>query len=134
MANKANLPKRVKKANAAQLFASVQSYDKNGNAKVVIVPGTQGKLYHVILRRKPFTTELHLLVNGQMVKAKHTSQVTYHCLSAIQAAADEQGYKVTWTANEKDAHNLSNLGGKVFKVTAFDNPTSVMWGVMREEK
>lgn len=139
MANKQNLPNRVARANAAQMFASVQSYDKQDKVKTVVLPGTDGKQYLVIIRRKivnkkrTITTELFLLVDNQLVKTNYSRQITYHTMATIQIAADEQGYKVTWTANKQDAKNLSNLGGTVFKVTAFDNPTSVMWGVMKEK-
>ena len=63
MCNKDNLPERVEKAKAAMLFAKVSQYDTGGKVKAVFVPGSEGKQYRVIIRRKAgsMTTELSLI-------------------------------------------------------------------------
>lgn len=134
MCNKANLKNRVKQAQAAMNFAKVMQYTPEGKIKTVIVPGHDGKQYHVILRRGKrgkLTTELNLLVNGSLLKTHYTAQITYHCLSVVMLAAQEQGYKVTWTANQEDAERLSNFGGRVFAVSCWENRSNKMYGVMK---
>lgn len=134
MCNKNNLPNRVKKAKAAMMFASYK-YDKDGKLKSVVIPGSNGKTYQVIIRRnRGMSTELILLVNGFQTKPSHAAQVTYHQMAAVMLAANESGYKVTWCANRNDASRLARLGGRVFGVRNFDNPQSKMWAVMKEEK
>ena len=135
MCNKQNLPNRIEKAKAASLFAHVNQYDVEGRVKSVLLPGSNGKQYQVIIRRnRGISTELLLIINGNQTKPKYAAQITYHQMAAIMLAAEEQGYKVTWTANREDAVRLSHLGGKVFNMRNFDNPTNRMWGVMRKEK
>lgn len=136
MCNKQNLPDRVEKAKAAMLFAKVSQYDTDGKVKSVYVPGSEGKQYQVIIRRKngQMSTELLLIVNGNQVKPTYGAQITYHQLSAVMLSAKEQGYNVTWTANREDAVRLSRLGGTVFHFSNHDNPTSLMWGVIRKEE
>lgn len=136
MCNKENLPDRVEKAKAAMLFAKVSQYDTEGRVKAVFVPGSEGKQYQVIIRRKynQLSTELLLIVNNQQVKPSYGAQITYHQMSAVMLSAKEQGYSVTWTANRLDAVKLSNLGGTVFHISNFDNPTNLMWGVMRKNE
>ena len=136
MCNKDNLPERIQKAKAAMLFAKVSQYDTEGKVKAVFVPGSEGKQYQVIIRRKAgsMTTELLLIVNNNSVKPTYAHNLTYHSLAAIMIAAKEQGYNVTWTANRLDAVKLSNLGGTVFHISNHDNPTNIMWGIMRKVK
>ena len=135
MCNKTNLPNRIEKAKAAIHFAAVTQYDRDGKIRSVILPGTNGKQYQVIVRRaNGFSTELLLLVNGNQVKPSYAAQITYHQMAVVMLAAKENGYKISWCANENDAHRLEKLGGKAFRICNFDNPHSVMWGVMKEER
>lgn len=134
MCNKQNLPNRVKKAKSAIAFSKVTQYDKNGNVKVVLLPGSDGKQYQVIIRRyRGISTEQLIVIGNSTIKAGHLAQVTYTQMAAIMIAADEQGYKVTWTANRDDAVRLSRFGGKVFSVRNYDNPNNRMWAVMKKE-
>lgn len=136
MCNKENLPDRVEKAKAAMLFAKVSQYDADGKVKSVLLPGSEGKQYQVIIRRRngQMSTELLLIVNNQAVKPTYGAQITYQQMSAVMLSAKEQGYTITWTANRLDAVKLSNLGGTVFHISNFDNPTNLMWGVMRKNE
>ena len=135
MCNKSNLPNRVAKAKAAMHFAQVTQYDANGKIRSVILPGSNGKTYQVIVRRNGcFSTELLMLVNGHQRKPRYAAQITYHQLTVAMLAAQEAGFKVTWTSNEQDSKNLSNLGGTVFCIKNHDNPNSVMFGIMKKEK
>jgi hypothetical protein len=136
MCNKANLPDRVEKAKSALFFAKINQFDADGKAKSVIVPGSNGKQYQVIIRRLRgvMSTELLLVVNNQAVKPTYCKTMTYHALTAVSLAAKEQGYNVTWTANREDAVRLSRLGGTVFHIYNFDNPQDVMWGVLKSKE
>jgi hypothetical protein len=136
MCNKENLPDRIQKAKAAMLFAKVSQYDTEGKVKSVLLPGSEGRQYQVIIRRKAgqMSTELLLIANNSQIKPTYGAQITYHQMSAVMLSAKEQGYTVTWTANRIDAVKLSNLGGTVFHISNFDNPTNMMWGVLRKVK
>ena len=128
MCNKDNLPKRVEKAKAAMLFAKVSQYDTEGKVKAVFVPGSEGRQYQVIIRRRngQMSTELLLIVNNSQLKPTYGAQITYHQMATVMLSAKEQGYTVTWTANRLDAVKLSNVGGTVFHISNFDNPTNFM--------
>ena len=134
MCNKENLSERVEKAKAAMLFAKVSQYNTEGKVKSVLLPGSEGRQYQVIIRRKAgqMSTELLLIANNSQIKPTYGAQITYHQMSAVMLSAKEQGYNVTWTANRLDAVKLSNLGGTVFHISNFDNPTNMMWGVMKK--
>ena len=136
MCNKENLPERIQKAKAAMLFAKVSQYDTEGKVKSVLLPGSEGRQYQVIIRRRngQMSTELLLIVNGNQIKPTYSAQITYHQMAAIMIAAKEPGYTVTWTANRLDAVKLSNFGGTVFHISNFDNPTNMMWGIMKKVK
>ena len=134
MCNKNNLPNRIEKAKAATHFASCK-YDRDGKLKSVVLPGSNGKSYQVIIRRnRGMSTELILLVNGFQTKPSYAAQVTYHQMAAVMLAASKSGYRVTWCANRDDAARLARLGGRVFGVRNHDNPQSKMWAVMKERK
>ena len=128
MCNKDNLPERIQKAKAAMLFAKVSQYDTEGKVKSVLLPGSEGRQYQVIIRRRngQMSTELLLIVNNSQLKPTYGAQITYHQMSAVMLSAKEQGYTVTWTANRLDAVKLSNLGGTVFHISNHDNPTNFM--------
>lgn len=132
MCNHENLPNRVKKANAAMLFAKVEQYDSKGRVAVVQVPGSNGKVYHVEIKRGK-----QLLVNclNENYCDCQSSVVCYHAMAAIQVAAKGQGYTVVWCANEQHAKKLANLGGKAVEVARVKNPyAGKMFGVIREVK
>lgn len=134
MCNKNNLPSRVEKARAAIHFVKVTQYDRDGRVKVVIVPGSQSRQYQVILRRdEKFSSEVNLLVNGQIVapewKALH---ISYHTMAAVEIAASENGYKVTWFASEGDARRYARFGGQVCKIHNFNNPNVYEWFVINK--
>lgn len=136
MCNKTNLPERVEKAKAALNFSKINQYDTDGKVKSVIVPGSEGKQYQVIIRRNRgvMSTELLLVVNNQTVKPAYCKTLTYHSLTAVMIAAKEQGYEVVWTANREDAVRLSRIGGTVFHIYNYDNPQELMWGVLKAKE
>lgn len=133
MCNRENLPARVDRANAAQHFAKIEQRDARGLVRVVSVPGSQMRHYRVIIRRNgTISTELNLVVNGQLQKPKYAAQVTYHQMAALQVAAQEARTKIVWCASEGRARRLSNIKGTAFRVVNHDNPHEEMWGVYRD--
>ncbi|MBD3268535.1 hypothetical protein GF373_17845 [bacterium] len=136
MCNKKNLPSRITKAKAAIAFAKVTQCNKEGQIKSVVLPGSKGKRYQVIVRRdnKKLSTELLLLTgNCGYVKPQYSAQITYHQMAAIMMAASEAGYKIAWAANYQDAKRLERLGGKLFCLYNHDNPNNIMYGIMKKE-
>ena len=139
MCNKKNLANRVEKASAAVFFSKVEKREKDGRAKVFIVPGSQAKQYQVILRRfvdsetnlQAMSVEVNLLT-GNGTLPLHTPTISYHGMCAVQITAAEANYKVIWCANPEDAQKLSRIGGALFSVSKWKNPTIKMWGVMRK--
>ena len=128
--NRKNLHARVEKAKAAMLFAKVLHYDSDGRVISILLPGTQGKNYHVIIRRRPASVELNLETAMGFVKPYYAHHyITYHAMAAMMVAAREQGYKIQWCASGEDARRLSNIDGIPFRITNHDNPEIKMWGV-----
>jgi hypothetical protein len=117
-------------------FATVTQRDNDGRVRAVILPGSEGKQYHVILRRGPLSAELNLIVNGNLVKPHYAHRtLTYHAMAAVMIAAKEMDYTIAWCANEHDAEKLANLGGKKFVLRNHDNPNrdDCLWGVMHHD-
>ena len=136
MCNKKNLPSRIAKAKAAIAFAKVIQRNKDRQIKSIVLPGSEGKRYQVIIRRdnKRLSTELLLLTgNCGYIKPRYSAQITYHQMAAIMMAANEAGYKIAWAANVNDAKRLERLGGKLFCLHNFDNPSNLMYGIMKKE-
>ena len=132
MCNKQNLKHRVNKAKATLSFISVCQRNVKGQPVAFYVPGSQAKLYHVILKRDggSLVSELHVVVGENIVKTHfgyHT--LTYHSMAAVMFAARESGYRVQWCSCERDATNITNLGGAKFRLRNFDNDANEMWGV-----
>lgn len=126
-----NLTKQVQKARSAQRFASVIQRDHQKRAQSVLVPGSNAKIYRVILRRTPaFTAELNIQTNSGLVKPHFAFKtLTYHAMAAVMVAARENGYTVRWCQTLEDAKNLSNLGGTPFTLYNFDNHANALYGV-----
>lgn len=133
MCNRQNLPNRVAKARAALKFAKVTQCDSDGRIRAAVMPGTEGKQYHIILRRNPLSVELNLIVSGDLVKPHYAHQtITYHGMATVMMAAEEAGYDIAWCASERDADRLENLGGTKFVLRNRDNTNlnDRMYGVM----
>lgn len=134
MVNRANLPNRVEKAKGAVPFIKVLSRDLMGRPKTLLVPGSDAKLYHVIVRRHAgVSTEINIDTGGGLIKPDYAHKnVTYHSMAALMYCARERGFRIRWCADKVDAKNLSNLGGAPFTVTNHDNASSKLYGVYVE--
>lgn len=129
-----SLEKRVTKAQAALNFVNVLQRDRRARVVSVLVPGSKAKTYHVILRRNPvLSCEINIYTPFGLVKPKYARTViTYHAMAAVMLAAKENGFSVSWCANEDDAKNLSNLGGTSFILYNHDNNHVKMYGVYHD--
>lgn len=110
---------RVQKAKQALSFIGVTQRDKNGKPKTLIVPGSNGAKYQVILRRsgRVITAECAKEL-GQLgcENCKGNSHsLCYHSIAAIEFSLREAGFKSHWCETEEDAQRLFNaLGGTIY--------------------
>lgn len=135
------LKDRVIKARHAAPFASVLSTDKDGNVKTAIVPGSDGKRYHVILRRfgGVWSGECRLDCGpaGHIpCKGNAHEYSCYHTITAVIVAAEEAGYHVQFTDAEPKARLLERLGFHAYKLQPWNNGRLVgetVWTLIRKK-
>ena len=132
---KTNLSQRVEIAKSALPFVGIVERDKTGKPKVLLVPGSEGKRYQVILRRVPgivsaecrCETEIgHIPCKGNSLN----ETVCRHSMTAIAKSVDLVGLHISFCQNERDAKKLAKLGGKVYPIVSFQSKGQV-WGVVR---
>lgn len=117
---------RVEKARAGAKFAKITQRDKAGMVRVVVVPGSDGKQYHVILRRHGgiWSGECRLAVGpaGHVpCEGNSNGYACYHCMTAVIVAAEDAGKKVQFTNSEPKARRLERLGMKAFRLQSWNN-------------
>ena len=108
------LSERTTHARAAARFGKVLSRDRDGRVKTVLLPGTDGKQYQVILRRRGgLSTECRLDTgHGHLACAGNSNgHVCYHSIAAVQVASKDAGLSARFCATEKAATRLARLGG-----------------------
>lgn len=126
---------RSSKARASALFGKVLARDKQGRATKVIVPGSEGRQYEVILRRNGHVSgECNLNLGNLGYKPCEGNQhtVCYHVLAAMVLAASVGGQRVNFCESEDHAQTLSRLGMSVYRVTNWPSPqrvshTATLW-------
>lgn len=155
---KNSLLNRRKIAKAAAIFVGVTKFDKNGRPRVLNVPGSEGKEYQVILRRKGrmLTTECCLIAGRNnfvpcqgncRCKDKTKETICYHSMAAVNYAiehkfewdlrqrkyiASESGFKASWCTSEKDAQRLVNMnGGTIFNIKSQQNTNGIAYIVVK---
>lgn len=136
------LKDRVIKARHAVPFAKVMSTDKDGNVKTVIVPGSDGKQYHVILRRHGgvWSGECRLDVGaaGHIPCKGNAHQYScYHCIAAVIVAAEQASYHTQFTDTEPKARLLERLGMKAYRLQPWNNGSlvgEVVWVLVKKRK
>jgi len=150
--------KRKPKSDIASLFVGV-TQEKDGRPKVLVVPGSQGKRYRVILRRS-FTSTAngrmfvisaecavetgagHLSCPGNSPKrGRHT--ICYHSRAAIDFAVENMkkndrwvpsGKKAHWCETYEDAKKISNMTkGQIVLAKSWQSE-GVAWLVVKEQK
>lgn len=125
---------RTTKARAAAMFAKVTERDSDQRAKVILVPGSECKIYQVILRRNGnLSTECNCQTSGGNVACKgntaHT--VCYHSMAALIIAANGNGSEVSFCDNQADADRLSHLGLTVTRITSWQG-SGIIWIAVRK--
>lgn len=113
-------------------LVSITKRDKDGKAKVLVVPGTKGKQYQVILRRSgTWTVECSLITPAGEVACKGNSNgyICYHSLAAIFTAAKECRCCVKVIESRDGADRLARLGGTVYELRSYQG-TGRLWLVV----
>lgn len=136
------LKDRVTKARHAVSFAKVMSTDKDGNVKTIIVPGSDGKRYHVILRRfgGVWSGKCRLEVHGNNhvpCKGNSNGYSCYHTITAVIVAAEQSGYRVQFTDAEPKARLLERLGFHAYKLQPWNNGRlegETVWVLTKKKK
>lgn len=128
-----SLSDRVEKAKAIVRYGlhHVLQRDRDGVVRVVVVPGTEGKQYHVILRRdgEKMTTECRLMIGiGEVDCEGSINGVCYHAVVAVEVAAREKQLHLAWTKCEGDATRRTHLGGKKYEIVSRQSRKS-LWAV-----
>ena len=137
------LRERVQKSKAGARFAKTLSRDRFGRAREVLVPGSKGKRYHVLLKRlaKGLIMAECFCDAGAigMAHCRCTSTVCYHIITAIMHAAKEKGFVVLVPekdkgghGNEANARRLVNLhrGARLMRVISRNAPHAEVWVVV----
>ena len=127
------LKDRAMKARASARFGKVTSRDRDGRVKVVLLPGTDGKQYQVILRRgAALTTECRLDTGHGHLDCKGNSNghVCYHSIAAVALASRDAGLNARFCATERAAKRLARLGGTLVSLNSRQG-TGRLWVVAR---
>lgn len=112
---KQNLLKQKPKASVASQFVGVTKTDKQGRPSNLIVPGSQGKRYEVILRRfnnAVITGECHLDITYGHLDCPGNSNrknqtLCYHVRASIDFALKEQNLDGAWCSDYQSALTLN---------------------------
>lgn len=121
--NEIGLKSRVEKSRAAARFAKVIENDTVGRARLVVVPGSEGKQYTVELIRWDahgmILTDCHdhtEICKGNSAMREGPGGICYHSLAALVAAGARRKHLVRFCEDDQDASRLTRLGYKVFCV------------------
>lgn len=110
---------RTTKARAAALFGKIAERDGEGRVKVVLVPGSEAKVYQVIIRRNNnlMTCECNCQTSlGNVPCQGNDKTVCYHSMAALILSGGE--VELSFCNSKTDALRLTNLGRKVTPVYA----------------
>ena len=113
----------------------VLSRDPEDRIRSAIVPGTDGKRYHVILRRNngAMTTECRLEVNGGNEPCKGNSRtVCYHSIAALTLCAIEAKKEVAFCNDKASADLRARISGEINTVRSFQSiDAKTIWMVVQ---
>lgn len=130
------LSERLELAKKASVFAHIQSRDPLGRAKVVLVPGHEGKRYRVILRwtKTRVSAECALdSVIGPVPCLGGSQTLCYHGLSAILAAFRDRNYNLAISENALGLKRLRSVGGVLIGLESWQSG-KVVWALARRAK
>ena len=128
-----SLSDRVEKAKSIVRYGlyHILQRDSKGIVRVIVVPGSEGKQYHIILRREgsAMSAECRLSVsNGEIDCEGAMNGICYHAIVAVEVAAKEKQLHLAWTKCEEDATRRSHLGGHKYRVISRQSGKS-LWAV-----
>ena len=114
---------------------NVVSRDNENRAKMVTVPGTEGKFYDVIIRRNGILTTECLLSTGighRDCLGNNTS-VCYHSLAALIKVAPESKCRVMAICKTRaDAERRARIDGQVIEVKSRQSNKSMFLVIEKE--
>jgi hypothetical protein len=136
------------KAKLVILFSSVLTRDNKGRVKSVLVPGSNGKQYRVIIRRftnsshvSKLTVECHQLLNGNNIctckgnSNQKAHKICYHSQCAIDLALDDAGFTGFWCWSSQDAVKLNQMKkGQIVLVESRQNSKQYAWLVVTKQE
>lgn len=125
---------RTPKARACATFAKIVERDAQGRVKVALVPGSECKIYQVIIRRNGhISVECNCQTSLGNVPCKGNGGPTicYHSMAALLVASESAGAEVSFCDNEADARKLENLGRTVTRITSHQG-NGVIWLAVRK--
>ncbi|RJR12444.1 hypothetical protein C4588_02080 [Candidatus Parcubacteria bacterium] len=134
---------RKPKAQVGKLFVAVMYKDKKSRPKTLLIPGSEGKQYQVIIRRyekgvDPFiSTECQLRVyNGYLLCPGNVyhSKLCYHSIAAIDFCIAEAKMVGSWCNTYEDALKLNQMKkGKIIKVKSHQSRAEMFVVVSKPE-
>lgn len=142
MCKQTSMKKRKSARDALIQLIGVTQRDKNGKPTVLTVPGTSGKRYRVILRRKGrvISAECALEAGAKLGHItcrgnRCAKQLCKHSMAAIEFAIREQGMLGHWCETIEDANKLHRMiGGTIFIAKSFDGRGHAIILVTKERK
>lgn len=148
--NNQSLLKRKPKADVAKEFIGVLSKTKSGKPKTLIVPGSNGKQYHVIVRRlknektniKFVTLECRLNVHNGHIdcqgngkrKYAHSETICYHSRAAFDYCLSQAGFKGAWCTSLEDAEKLRKMTGGFVQIVKSHQSSGTAFVVVNKVK
>lgn len=120
------------RAIAKNNLVGIVEHDRDGRAKVLVVPGSEGKRYEVIIRRNgKMTTECRLDTGiGYRPCKGNNHSVCYHSIAALIVAAQERECEVAICRTEGEAKLRTRIDGRKFEVTNFHGEGNPVWLVV----
>ena len=127
---KQSVLKRKPKSDVARTFIGVLDRDNKGRGKVVLVPGSWAKRYHVILRRFTgrITVECRLsnrlgyIVCPGNSRRGEKGTICYHSRAAVDFAVGEAGMRAYWCQSKEDQLKVQQMvGGLCVEVVSHQN-------------
>ena len=113
----------------------VLSRDPEDRIRSAMVPGTEGKRYHVILRRNngEMMTECRMEVNGGHENCKGNSRtVCYHSIATLTLCAIEAKKKVAFCNDKESADLRARISGEIKSVRSFQSiDAKTIWMVVQ---
>jgi hypothetical protein len=112
-------------------LVGVLQRDNEGRPRVLRVPGSEGKSYQVIIRRKGFLScecNMETGTLGYTPCEGNKKTVCYHAIAALLASAGDR--RVVICTDLVTAKRVSNLGGTIYEIKSWNGGRPI-WIVVR---